>query len=274
MSFENFKIIIDKMPFLKRIGLYNWGEPFLNIQIFDIIKYAEMKKIAVTIHSNFSLKRDENFFKSIINSGLSNLSISLDGASQKTYEKYRIGGNYDLVIENLKKLVSAKKELNSLKPDITWQYIVNKYSEHEIENTKLIAEKLGIELLMHKIGLSEDLPDSNFTDSIEENKKNWLPQNVEYVKKYYTDKAVFPIYDYPCHYLFSFIVINFDGNVFPCCYISDIKYSFGNVLNESFDEIWNNNLFLYSRKLFYYTIFKPKKENSICITCENYRKRH
>ena len=44
LSLENFKVIFDKIsPFVKTIDLFNWGEPFLNKDIGEIIKYAKMK---------------------------------------------------------------------------------------------------------------------------------------------------------------------------------------------------------------------------------------
>lgn len=273
ISIEQFKLIIERMPSLKSISLYNWGEPFLNSEIFEIIKYAENKKIATMIHSNFSLKKDDGFFKKIIDSGLNQLIISLDGASQESYEKYRKGGNFELVINNLRKLQTSKKSLSKLKPNITWKYIVNKYNEHEIEIAKKMAKELEINFETVKMGLGDDLPDVNFDESFEKSKESWLPKDAKYIDERYLGKHSFPLYDSPCNYLFSSLVINHDGDVFPCCFVSDKRYSFGNIFNESFSNIWNNKTYLYSRKLFYFTFARSDKIESICSDCYNFKKR-
>ena len=50
MSFDNFKKIIDEIgDYLYFVGLYNWGEPFLNKDIFKMIKYSKSKKIKTEI---------------------------------------------------------------------------------------------------------------------------------------------------------------------------------------------------------------------------------
>ncbi|MDP8297408.1 MAG: hypothetical protein RAP41_04410, partial [Candidatus Orphnella occulta] len=40
MSFGQFKIILDKFPYVKTLSLTGSGEPFLNKDIFNMIKYA------------------------------------------------------------------------------------------------------------------------------------------------------------------------------------------------------------------------------------------
>jgi len=44
-------------------------------------------------------------------------------------------------------------------------------------------------------------------------------------------------------------------------------------INESFNDIWNNSIYSFSRKLFNFTIINTKQVNSICSECKNFKKR-
>lgn len=42
--------------------------------------------------------------------------ISLDGACEETYLKYRIGGSFELVLQNVSKMAEAKRRLGAKRP--------------------------------------------------------------------------------------------------------------------------------------------------------------
>lgn len=136
LSIVDFKLLLDKIPSLKHTYLYNWGESFLNPNIFKMIAYIKRNNTTVQIDTNFSFKKKEDFFVNIVESGLDILRISLDGASQESYSKYKIGGNFDTIISNIKKLVSIKNKLHAEKPVVIWKFIVTRFNENEIEKAK------------------------------------------------------------------------------------------------------------------------------------------
>ena len=136
MTLYDFKKVLDKLKFIDLVTLSNWGEALLNPEIIDIINYARSTGKIVSIHSNLSFNYNENFFNSLVASGLEKLTVSLDGVSQKNYSEYRKLGNYDLVIQNLVKLVEAKKNLKKRNPRIIWKFLVNRYNESEIDKAR------------------------------------------------------------------------------------------------------------------------------------------
>jgi len=273
MSFENFKTIINKFPKLLRIELYNWGEPFLNPQIFEMIIYAKNKNIQSEIHTNFSFIKEDVFFEKLAQSGLNYLTISLDGASQETYTQFRINGCFDTVINNIKKLKAAKNKFKTTLPKITWKFIVNKYNEHEIEAARNMAIELGIVFKTALIGLSEDVPDISLAEALEIRKNKWLPKNIMYIKKQHLYSSANYYSDDSCPFLFSGPLINYNGDVYPCCLLTQSENAFGNILNQSLEEIWNNQKFRSSRALFSNPISKTQEVLTICKNCNNYKKK-
>ena len=271
MSLDTFKAIVDKLPFIKKIDLFNWGEPFLNPHILEMVKYAHCRNIETNINTNFSLHKPDDFFVRIIESGLSRLQVSLDGASRASYSQYRIGGDFDTVISNIKKLILFKEKLQSSRPEIVWQFIVNKVNEHEIEMARRMAYNLKVKLVFIPIGLSDDLPDVMFEGTIEERKTCWIPAHKKYVHSRYIGEYRYPLCQMICEQLFSYMVVNPDGKVFPCCWATDKENVFGDLLTESFRDIWNNEKYLKSRLLFLKKGI-PAGVQTVCCNCNNFNK--
>lgn len=269
MSFDTFKLVLEKIPSAKYITLNNWGEAFLNPDIFKIIRFASDKNIAVGLHSNFNHKKDDDFFLNIVNSGLDKLVIPIDGINQASYSEYRVGGNLNLVFDNLRRLLKARKD----KPKIIWRLLAIKYNEDEIEDCKNMAEKLGVEFEVAPISLADYFTDNKITDeSIEERKDKWLGRKKRYIFPRYKKKFGYPLYNETCTQLFEMVIVNPDGTIFPCCFLTDKKNVFGDLKKESFKDIWYNEKYISSRSL-----FLKSKENiecyTICQKCNLFKKR-
>lgn len=271
MSFENFKTIISRLPELKTLELYNWGEPFLNPEIFEMISYTKEKKIFTQIHTNLSLNRDDSFFKSLARNSPHKLIISLDGASAESYKSFRVRGDFDLVIENIKKIRQLQKEYGTTS-FIQWKYIVNAFNEHEIPQARKIAEQIEVRIKFVPMSLGDDMIDLHHQENLDARKKKWLPIDNSYVlPQYRSEKPLQP--KGPCTYLFQTIVINPDGGVFPCCYATDKKFVFGNILQDTLEDIWYNEKYVHSRSFFTEKAISEDSNPTICDYCNIFEKR-
>ena len=85
LDFKSFRKVIDEAKeYLIQIAFADWGEPFLNPRIFDMIKYAEQNKILTHASTNLHFFKDKRKLNSLLDSELSFLTISLHGVSQET----------------------------------------------------------------------------------------------------------------------------------------------------------------------------------------------
>jgi radical SAM protein with 4Fe4S-binding SPASM domain len=200
--------------------------------------------------------------------------LSLDGASRKTFSKYRIGGDFDLVVSNVRKLQAIKKMLNSKSPKVIYKFMVNKYNEAEIDYAKRLANNLGIDFLAAPMYLADKSPDLNLEKNIEERKKDWLPVNKRYISTSYGGDYGEFITKNKCYQLFISIFINPDGTVFPCCWLTDKKNTFGNILHDSLEDIWNGKKYSISRRLFFSKRAFGQTTETICSKCKNFKKRN
>ncbi len=140
MSSDGFRNIVDQV--YQKVGmliLWNQGEPYLNPEFPQMVRYAANKGLYTMCSTNASLVIDP---RAVIESGLNKLIVSMDGISEDTYNSYRINGDYNLVLNNLRALVEAKRSLGKTYPKIIWQFIVMRHNEHEIEAVKLTAKEM------------------------------------------------------------------------------------------------------------------------------------
>ncbi len=135
---------------LLQIEFYNWGEPLLNKDLCPMIRNAADRGISTIISSNMSVPMDDARAEEIVRSGLNILGVSVDGATQEVYEQYRVRGNLALLFENVRKVNAAKKKLNSKTPQLVYEYHLFKHNLHEVDEARRIANELGMSLRISK----------------------------------------------------------------------------------------------------------------------------
>ena len=120
LSFQHFKKIFDQLKeSLLIVNLFNWGEPLLNKELIKIINYIKSEKKSVKVITSTNLNVEDNeLLENLINSGIDKIIVSCDGASQETYGKYRVDGDFDLVVQNMRFLVEKNQKLGN-QTDIT-----------------------------------------------------------------------------------------------------------------------------------------------------------
>lgn len=275
MTMETFTGIIDQMhPYVWHLNLYYLGEPLLCDNLPIMIEYAHKHKMRVSVSSNLILLNEEMADR-LIDTGLEHLVVSLDAVSQETYVKYRIGGDYDKVVRNIIMLNERKKMKASPYPRIEIQFVVFKHNEHEIPGIEELAAKLGVGLYFREgtLGGKGQSPPITKDYALAE---KWLSPNKKYHEGYDYFERKPNIQEGYCGYLWKIATINWDGSVFPCCWVFESEHKFGNITEQSFKEIWNNELFRSSRDLF----IKgspgkgPEGPKTICYQCKMFRHKY
>lgn len=264
MEFRTFKKIVDELGIgLYEISIGDWGEPFLNDDVYKMVEYAHKANIKVSIFTNLNML-DGKMAQEIISSGIDYLYVSIDGVSQDSYEKYRKNGKFDKAISNIKLVLSTKEKYKQNTPTIVWQFLVTKYNETEIDKAREIAKSLGIDFLLGKIRC--DTGRELFMNDEEkfQNVKHWLPSNEEYSRYNYTTKTR-KNKKLDCNFLWTTAVINWDGGIAPCCAVYNENDIFGNMTNQKFQYIWNNAKYRTARK----TVRSKIVGSKIQTVCEN-----
>jgi MoaA/NifB/PqqE/SkfB family radical SAM enzyme len=135
MKMDLFTKIADncKSGGIKNVSLSFFGEPLLDPLIFDRIKYVKGLGIPSTAFSTNASLMDETMSKKIIESGLDLMYISLDGASSETYNKIRVGLDFDRVVSNISRFFELKMKMKSETPAVKMRFVVINKNRQEVE---------------------------------------------------------------------------------------------------------------------------------------------
>lgn len=248
MSFQLFKKIIDEIsPFAQIIKLHWIGEPLINKNIVSMIRYARKKSNAKLFMSTNASLLKGNLAEDIRTSGLDKIIFSLDGNNKDTFEKIRIKGDFDEVVDNINNFIEAVE--NKGGPYCEVKIIQFDSNKTEIDYFKRRWDKYR-KTIVHIMWLSTwggQLPElKNLSPN--------LSPNISHKRNACTD-------------LWFKMQIDWSGEVALCCWDWSGTVSLGNVLNSSVKEIWQSNKINKERELQI-----QQNYHGICANCNEWAK--
>lgn len=153
MTFEEYQQLIDTQIGLTEIKLQGMGEPLLGKCYFDMIEYARKRHIWVRSITNGSVLHVKENYKKIIDADVSELHVSIDGATAETYEKIRRGGRFPLTSKN-SQLLNAYAQEQGRDRTRMWT-VVQQDNFHELEQFPALAAELGFTRLTLSLDLND-----------------------------------------------------------------------------------------------------------------------
>lgn len=251
LSFNIFKKIVDKFRHSRQIFLSGVGEPFLNKDIFDMIKYGNMCNKKVIVTTNGTILHDK--IDRIILSPLSSIEISLDAHNASAYYKMRGASKriFDTVLENIIGLVENR---NNSGLNIGLSYVCTKSNYKYIPDMVKLAEDLGVD----ELGFQNLIPSNmqGFTAdqclyeddndvcevilSVDEPKSKLVVYMPILLQRTVTERL--------CKSHFNSLFVDAKGNVSGCARVMTPKEEYGNVFKEQ--DVWNDSYFRRMRRMF------------------------
>ena len=248
-------LLLQLRPWLGNMTFYFQGEPFLNPSFLDMVALAVKNGVYTSSSTNAHYLRYDMALRTV-QSGLHKLLISIDGASQESYEQYRIGGSLEKVLEGTRNLVRAKKELGSSTPHLVFQFLVVRPNEHDIPAIEQLARNLGVDEVKIKTAQIYDF----------ENGSDLIPSQEKYARYKQGADGKFKLKNQllnQCWKMWHSAVVTWDGSVLPCCFDKDGHYRLGTLGKETFREIWKGRDYHNFRQ----AILKSRQETDICRNC-------
>jgi len=249
------KIIKECAPHLTYLHLYFQGEPFLHPQFLDLVKIADQHKIFTATSTNAHFLNSKTIPK-ILESGLKQLIVSVDGASQAVYENYRIGGNLERVKLGIQLLIQERGRANKPYPQVIFQFLVTGKNEHEIPKIQALAKELQVDELQFKTAQIYGY----------ENGSELIPENLKYSRyvpagngKWKLKKEI----ENKCWRMWQGAVVTWDGDMVPCCFDKDASHVMGNLDGANLAQIWNS----VSYQSFRGQLLQDRSQIEICKNC-------
>lgn len=230
MNDETFNKIYEQIKNyrFRVIVLYHGGEPLLNKNFFVMLKKLKplAEKVSTVTNGSFL---NESIIEQILDSGIDEINISLDGSSPEENNRIRIGSDFKQITDQIKKLIILRNQRDLKKPKI---FIANAQIPTDLDKTDRIDTSTYL-LEAFKEVLKEIEFKSTYTIM-------WpgMPQKYPSPKP----KGNF------CDNIMSTITIRWNGDVVPCCYDLVNMMVMGNVLNEKIESIWNNDKYVKLRR--------------------------
>ena len=283
MSFQTFKDIYDQIR-PENVVLTGYGETLLNKDAIKMIGYAKRNKSSVHMDTNGTLI-NKVMARKLIRSGIDVITVSVDAATKKTYDKIRVGSDYQVVWSNLKTMIQLKKEMRSKSPIINLSCVVQPSNFGEMDKIIQAGYELGGFNVL--FGLVTDYGDNkegvysfwkkiekktvldSFDSALKKGKKLGLRKTCEFLSKakeqyigLMNTKEVKMGY---CFWPWSSVFITWKGYVKPCCYFYDKDMIFGDITKDKFSNIWNNRKYKKFRK----NLVDDRRNYARCIACRN-----
>ena len=133
MDFDLYRKVVDECAALgiTHVRVHNYGEPFLDKQLVEKVRYAKSKGIAeVGMISNGSLITEE-IARGMIDAGLDAINISVDAAGKEVFESTRLHLKYDDVISNIRTLARLRNESGRTHPKLILSFVRQNNSADE-----------------------------------------------------------------------------------------------------------------------------------------------
>lgn len=235
--------------YLVRIWLSLWGEPLLNKNLAEMIKRCKQHDIWVLISSNMSVPLDDAAIEALVASGLDTINLSIDGATQATYEQYRKRGNLQLALDNARRLVAAKRRQQTAAPHLYWRYLDFPWNRHEIEMARQLARDIGVDEFGVEPGImSKRTKYSKSSRPIDEVPLH-APDELIALRQRQADRRRTEYQYFGCDYLYQSISVNSNGLMHPCCYVVSPEHATGHA-DDSVEAVRNGKVLRSGRRFY------------------------
>ncbi len=270
------------------LWLFSAGEPLLHPQVESLVASTRPYESFPIISTNLNVSMAQTKADALLRSGIGMLSVSLDGASPETYARYRVGGSFQRVLDNLQLLIHRKKVLGLEYPYLEWRFLLFRHNQHEVENAKRLAQELGVDILEFSPGFAPMSPSPGDNDlAILHHNLTLRPDTFSIgpaceigtlrrdstMRCLLTDHTMLggaPVItkgpgEKGCDWLYLSSMLYPDGALAPCCVLVNEDDDFSTLKNEQlkFAEAWNNSNFTGTRA----AMAQGRKPDTACAEC-------
>jgi radical SAM protein with 4Fe4S-binding SPASM domain len=211
---ELFRRIIDQaVPELEFAYLHHLGESLFHGKIGEFIRYGRERGVAMGLSTNATYL-DQRKARSLLDSGLDFLVISMDAASPDTYDRIRVGGDFATTVGNVRDFFALKRALKS--------------------HTTVVVQMIVTAANQHEIGAFAELWRSDGAQVMIKEARDWAGQ----VKLLPLGRAPLAA-NSPCKMLWTELTVLWDGAVVPCVNVYERENLLGDLSQQTLAEVWN-----------------------------------
>lgn len=211
-------------------ALYYLGDPLMHPDLDAICAITAGHGLRCHISSNFSFALSDQRLVNLVSSGLTHLTVCVDGIRQESYERTRVGGRINRVFDNLQRTLAVRRELGAERRlMIEVQYIRYQHNEDQVAETARWCAERGVDMFTDYWGNLH-----NYTDETPGSYRVLGPKAQRALPQ--------------CLWPHFAMQIKYDGDVIPCCYFRHSEQYrpggdarvIGNALESGVFAFWNS----------------------------------
>ena len=258
LDFDNYRRFIDEIaPHTTVLMFYFMGEPFLNRNAYEMIRYAREKGIYVETCSN----GDFVDAKGLIYSDINRISFQIGGMTQETHAIYRVRSNLVKVRRNLEALLEERRRHPESSVTIEIGFIVMRHNEHEVRSFLDWAEEIGADVASVIDPCVRNVVEAHAL--LPEDRRYWFYDEDALKRGILRPKKIL---DNECTWVWNSVMITWDGSVVPCCRDTQGRHVFGNAFETPLREVWNGAAMRDFRR----KIASDQRNIDICELCSGF----
>ena len=221
LSLEDFKKVLDSSN-LRHIALHGWGEPLLNPELFQMVKYAEFKGVSTELTTNATLLQTK--IEEIFSSGLSTIVFGLHKKE-----------NLSVVMPQIEKLISQRNGERLKNPRTYVDIVIYRGNRHQIADLVVSAARLNIDaIVLHRVFNIHKVNSSVKYISVQE-EKGLFRKVIKLAKELKVKLYLPPEPSIPCRAIKYSIFVTSEGKITPCPYLPE--FYMGDALRDGVKEV-------------------------------------
>ncbi len=146
LPWETFQGIARAFPLTQHVHLQGWGEPLLHPRLFDMIARAKAAGCRAGLTTN-GMKLDRDTGRRLLDLNLDLIAVSIAGATAGTHESIRVGSDFRWILENVRGLLSLRREQGRDRPKVEFSFLMTRTNLHELAEAVDLAASLGVDEL-------------------------------------------------------------------------------------------------------------------------------
>jgi len=260
MAHSAFTRFLEHNPQIETVDLASAGEALLNPDLSKILKSAYERGVLTSLGGGVNMNdASDEALEALVKYKTAHIRVSVDGVTEETYRKYRVGGSLNKVLANVKKINEFKEKYQSEFPEILLQFILFGHNEHELERVFVLSRMLKMNVFIKLNRCPDQLA---VRDREKIRKLLGYADRGEFIEsmgiQYCRDL---------CLSLWNAPQINWDGRLLGCGCNKSIAFA-EYVLNGSFLKEINNERMQYARNMLIGEA--PPRDDIPCSGCAFY----
>ncbi len=229
-----FERVFDEVgPYLLTASLWAWGEPLLHPGLRRILRAARRHPVVTLVSTNGLPLRDEGVIEALIEEPPSCLIVAIDGLTDETNSKFRVGAALEPILRGVRRLAELKRKRGARLPLLHMRFMVMRHNEHEVPRLESFAREHGFELLTLR---TLSIFDTGAPESVH---TGFVPRDARWRPYEYRGEVRRRRDDFICQQPFWFPSLYAGGELVACEQDHSARHAFGGISGDTtFRDIW------------------------------------